>query len=83
VEISVPQKDGEDILCDVSLTNWDIAEKQYSTLIFRDISVRKEQEVALKESSDRLASAIDNMNDGFVLYDQDDRLVLCNNQYRR
>jgi len=38
-------------------------------------------EVAEKEQLLRLA--IDNIPDGFVLYDSDDRLLLCNKQYRQ
>ena len=30
----------------------------------------------------RLLAAIDGLNEGFVLFDQDDRLVLCNRKYR-
>jgi signal transduction histidine kinase len=42
---------------------------------------------ALKESEataqSRLHDAIESMNGGFVLYDGDDRLVMCNETYRR
>ncbi|MCR4379040.1 MAG: ATP-binding protein [Rhodospirillales bacterium] len=30
----------------------------------------------------RLTTAIESLNDGFVIYDKDDRLVLCNSKYR-
>ncbi len=42
----------------------------------------QERTQQLKKSEDRLVSAIDNIADGFVLYDEDDRLLLCNEQYR-
>lgn len=37
----------------------------------------------LKATETRLALALGNMADGLVLYDQDERLVFCNEQFRR
>ena len=48
-----------------------------------DITERKIVEKTLQESEERLSSAIENIADGFVLFDQDDRLVVCNKQYRK
>lgn len=36
----------------------------------------------LKTLEDRLVTAISSIADGFVLYDADDRLVICNDRYR-
>ena len=54
-----------------------------------DITERKRTEAALRESEAKtkqaimiLTSAIESMNDGFVLFDGDDRLVMCNQRYR-
>ena len=54
-----------------------------------DITKRKRTEAALRESEAKtkqaimiLTSAIESMNDGFVLFDGDDRLVMCNERYR-
>ena len=33
-------------------------------------------------ATQRLAEAIENINEGFVLYDADDRLIVCNERYR-
>jgi diguanylate cyclase (GGDEF)-like protein/PAS domain S-box-containing protein len=35
-----------------------------------------------KRDAQRLTTAINTMPDGFVLYDEDDRLVVCNEQYK-
>ena len=43
---------------------------------------RAQAESSLRESEERLISAIDNIADGFVLFDSDDRLLLCNKHYR-
>ena len=54
-----------------------------------DITVSKAQEAALEQAAAeaeraraRLAAAVDALQDGFALYDADDRLVLCNDRYR-
>ena len=55
-----------------------------------DITERKQAEAALERERNLAATAeatlrdaIENVSEGFVLYDSDDRLVLCNNQYKR
>lgn len=54
-----------------------------------DITRRKQQEAermqaaeAAEEARQRLEIAIDTLPDAFVLFDADDRLVLCNRRYR-
>jgi signal transduction histidine kinase/CheY-like chemotaxis protein len=48
----------------------------------RDISERKRAEATTKLLADRLASAVESIEDAFALFDADDRLVLCNSVYR-
>lgn len=38
--------------------------------------------LALKEAQDQLSAALESMSEGFSLFDAEDRLVLCNSQYR-
>ena len=38
--------------------------------------------VALKQAQDQLSAALESMSEGFSLFDAEDRLVLCNSQYR-
>jgi len=47
-----------------------------------DISQRKEAEFAAYENRRTLLDAIEALPDAFVLYDVDDRLVICNANYR-
>ncbi len=56
--------------------------------IARDISVRHQELQRLQESEARAAAAerrlldaIESLNDGFVLFDRDDRFVMCNSRY--
>ncbi|MCA1940476.1 MAG: PAS domain S-box protein [Caenispirillum bisanense] len=46
--------------------------------VIRDITRNKAAEVAVQESQRRLRVAIDNITDGFILIDADDRIVLWN-----
>ena len=50
---------------------------------YTDITERKEAARAAASAEAQLLNAIDNMSEGFVVYDADDRLVLCNEQFRR
>ena len=52
----------------------------FGTLL--DITARKQAEEALARSERQLADAIENIPDGFALYDSQDRLVVCNEAYR-
>jgi two-component system, sensor histidine kinase len=47
-----------------------------------DITERKRAEEAFQESEARLINAIESISDGFIYYDSDERLVLCNQKYR-
>jgi signal transduction histidine kinase/CheY-like chemotaxis protein/HPt (histidine-containing phosphotransfer) domain-containing protein len=48
----------------------------------QDVTARKEAEIRLRESEELLRSAIDTIDEAFVVYGPDDRLVLCNEKYR-
>jgi len=48
----------------------------------RDISDRKRLEAEHAVSEQRLADALSDMADGLVMFDAEDRLVLCNERYR-
>ncbi len=47
-----------------------------------DITQRKNAERDAIQAQERLLNAIETINEGFVLFDADDRLVLCNNHYK-
>jgi PAS domain S-box-containing protein len=62
--------------------------KEYETrdggiaLVRTDITERKRVGEALRESKAQLDDAIDNIAEGFVLFDADGRLVICNSLYK-
>lgn len=46
---------------------------------------RRERDAAQREAAtamESLSTAIESLNDGFVIYDSDDRLALCNSKYK-
>ncbi|MBA3684086.1 MAG: PAS domain S-box protein [Planctomycetes bacterium] len=47
-----------------------------------DISDRKRAELAQREARAQLISAIECLDAGFVMYDADERLIVCNRTYR-
>jgi diguanylate cyclase (GGDEF)-like protein/PAS domain S-box-containing protein len=46
-----------------------------------DVTERKKRESELQRTRDLLHSAIEAMSDGFILFDRDDRIALCNRRY--
>ena len=48
-----------------------------------DITQRKQAEEKLYESEKRLREAVESLQEGFVLFDAEDRLVMVNDVYRR
>ena len=46
-----------------------------------DVTERKEAELALRRSEQRLTDAIESISEGFSLYDAEGRLVVCNSAY--
>jgi len=64
---------------------WDDNDREFVTLIARWIGARLERDVTqqqLAESTELLRNAIDAIGEAFVIYDPDDRLIFCNDQYR-
>jgi signal transduction histidine kinase len=47
----------------------------------KDVTERVLAEQRAREADERLRSAIENMDEGFALWDQDDRLVFCNRKF--
>ena len=50
---------------------------------YQDISSRREAQAEVRRSSALLRGAIEAIDEAFVLFDPDDRLVFCNDKYRQ
>jgi diguanylate cyclase (GGDEF)-like protein len=52
------------------------------TALYTVLRQRERVEMERRKAREMLDSAIDSMSDGFVMWDQEDRLVICNQKYR-
>ncbi|MDJ0895094.1 MAG: PAS domain S-box protein [Alphaproteobacteria bacterium] len=56
--------------------------KQVVVTGFVDLTENKQREADLRQARETLEDAIESLAEGFALYDADDRLLMCNQQYR-
>lgn len=57
--------------------------RPFLAAVWHDMTERKLAEAARLESERILRAAIETIDEGFVLYDSEDHLVLCNEKYRQ
>ena len=75
-------KDGSEIPIDATTIYMNFRDREIVCSFVRDITKRKQAERAAAEAHARLDDAIERISEGFILYDADERLVLCNSKYR-
>jgi PAS domain S-box-containing protein len=77
------RKDGVELPIEVSLSPLGDGADMTVSAAIRDITERRRLESDTRLMSERLASAVESIQDAFALFDDEDRLVLCNSVYRR
>lgn len=89
MEIRGRRKNGENFYAEASISKHATSEGIFYTVLLRDVSERIEAEKTLREKEDlataaqqHLVEAINALSEGFVLFDANERLVLCNDVYK-
>jgi two-component system, sensor histidine kinase and response regulator len=72
---------GEEVPVEVELNFIEFGGQEYNFSFIRDLRLRKRAETEIQRSAALLRSAIDAMDEAFVLFDTDDRMVYCNAKY--
>lgn len=83
VEILNYRKDGTPIWLEISCQAiQEPGQPKKFVAIENDITLRKKESERAEKAEQMLLMAIDSIDDGFVLFDKDDRLILANRQYK-
>lgn len=82
LELEALHKDGHEFPIELSLGSWRSGGHTYFSAIIHDISERKQSERENETLRQQLITAIEAMTEGFALYDNQDRLVICNSVFR-
>ncbi|MBA4610179.1 PAS domain S-box protein [Stappia taiwanensis] len=81
-EVRGVRKNGERFPMELMLSEAGTGDRSRFVAIVRDLSASKLAETKVREAQTRLREAIEFLPDAFVVYDAEDRLLLCNQRFR-
>jgi PAS domain S-box-containing protein len=77
------RNDGSEFPVEIALSPVRTPAGVLTSAAIRDITDRRRIETAARVTAERLSSAVESFQDGFAVYDAEDRLLLCNSVFRR
>ena len=83
IEHLAVRKDGTSLPIELTLGVLHTERGTTTSVAIRDIRGRSGKRCEAQLLADRLADAVESIQDAFALFDNDDRLILCNTGYRR
>jgi PAS domain S-box-containing protein len=81
-EVTGLRRDGSTFPMDLGISEVDLGDRRSFTGIVRDITERRRAEQELADKTALLEATFESISQGFALFDDDDRLVICNRIYR-
>jgi PAS domain S-box-containing protein len=83
LDLRARRKDGTELPVEISLSPIETPEGRLFASSIRDVSERRRIEAEARRAHGYLRSAVESVPDAFALYDEHDRLILCNSAARQ